>query len=68
MAAGSSDWVVLPPYPAQEATFLHNIVDTVENELRGLAPLAGWVQVRRAQIDAGGLTYVAKQLDVFGTA
>ncbi len=68
LAAGSSDWVVLPPYPAQEAAFLHNIVDTVENELRGLTPLAGWVQTRRAQIDAGGLTYVAKQLDVFGTA
>ena len=38
------------------------------SEAFDVAPLAGWVQFRRAQIDAGGLTYVAKQLDVFGTA
>jgi hypothetical protein len=67
-AAGSSDWVVLPPYPALEAAFLHNIVDTVENELAGLDVLDGWVTRRRAQIEGEELVYIAHQLDVFGIA
>ena len=67
-AAGSSDWVVLPPYPAMEAEFLHNIVDTVEDELAGLDVLKGWVARRRAQVQGQELVYIAHQLDVFGIA
>lgn len=76
LAAGASDWIVHPVgghYPAQEASFLHHIIDTIDHELRGnpgldAAKFAAWVATRHRQIDAAGLTYIAKQLDLFGRA
>jgi protein-L-isoaspartate O-methyltransferase len=31
LAAGGSDWVVHPPYPADEAYFCHHVIDIVES-------------------------------------
>lgn len=72
--AGSSDWVVFPreqAYPADEAYFLHFIVDTIHGALRhapGLDPqrFDAWIAARHAQIDAGELVYIAHQLDFLG--
>lgn len=75
LAAGSSDWVVIPApgggYPADEAAFLHFIVGTVEAALTGhpeldAAPLREWAAARHAQIERGELIYIAHQLDVLG--
>jgi SAM-dependent methyltransferase len=71
VAAGSSDWVVLPAaggYPADEAFFLHWVVHQFARALREHpavvpADLAAWVARRHAQIEAGELLYVAHQLD-----
>jgi SAM-dependent methyltransferase len=76
LAAGASDWVVYPiggRYPADEAIFLHHIVDTIDAELRGNPDLdpgafAAWIATRHRQIDAAELIYIAKQLDLFGRA
>ena len=72
LAAGSSDWVVHAVdgrYPADEAFFLHFILDTMEGALRGhpaldADTLTRWAATRRAQIDRGELIYIAHQLDV----
>lgn len=74
LAAGSSDWVVFPVdgrYPADEAYFLHFIIRTVGEALRGrpgLEPgrLQAWVAERHAQIERAELTYIAHQLDFLG--
>lgn len=74
LAAGSSDWVVLPGpegYPGDEAYFLHDIVRTVESALRGhpLLPdeaLTEWAARRQEQIEQSKLVYIAHQLDFFG--
>lgn len=74
LAAGPSDWLVWPQggrYPADEAFFLHAIVDTVGRALAGhpdIDPerLATWLRVRHAQIERGELIYLAHQLDVLG--
>jgi SAM-dependent methyltransferase len=74
VAAGSSDWVVFPTdgkYPGDEAYFLHHIVNTVHDTLRGRPELPErdleqWVASRHAQADRGELVYIAHQLDVFG--
>ncbi len=74
LAAGSSDWVVFAGkngYPADEAYFLHFIVQTMHNALAGRADLdrqrfAEWTAQRHAQIEAGDLVYVAHQLDFVG--
>ena len=76
LAAGASDWIVHPvggSYPADEATFLHHIIDTIDNELRRNPSLdanrfAEWVATRHRQIDDAKLIYIAKQLDLFGRA
>ncbi|SMO53455.1 class I SAM-dependent methyltransferase [Halorubrum cibi] len=34
VAAGGSDWLVTPPYPAEEAYFLHHLVDGIEGAVR----------------------------------
>lgn len=76
LAAGSSDWVVIPQdgrYPADEAYFLHFIVQTMREALRGQPPLAeedldGWAERRHHQIDQGRLVYIAHQIDVLGRA
>ncbi|MFC7009171.1 class I SAM-dependent methyltransferase [Halalkalicoccus salilacus] len=71
LAAGSSDWVVHPPYPADEAFFLRHILGTIEGALSGHqglddAAFDAWVETRRGQIEREELTYVAHQLDVLG--
>jgi len=74
LAAGSSDWVVFPGpegYPDEEAYFLHYIIHTVEDALRGQPllkeeTLNDWTSRRHEQIDRGELNYIAHQLDFFG--
>jgi SAM-dependent methyltransferase len=76
LAAGSSDWVVYRGadgnYPADEAYFLRSILTTIRDALRihpdwvGPADLADWLAVRRRQLAAGDLVYVAHQLDFVG--
>ncbi len=75
VAAGSSDWVVfagLEGYPADEAYFLHFIVDTMAGALKGHPELdqkrfAHWIAQRHVQVDQGTLVYIAHQMDFFGT-
>jgi hypothetical protein len=76
LAAGSSDWILFAGpqgYPGDEAYFLHFIIHTIGNALRGhsqLDPgrLTHWIARRQAQIEAGSLVYIAHQLDVLGCA
>jgi SAM-dependent methyltransferase len=76
LAAGSSDWVVHPApdgnYPADEAYFLDYILNTINDALRSRpdwvepARLSDWLAVRRRQLAAGDLIYIAHQLDFVG--
>ncbi len=74
LAAGSSDWVVVPRdggYPADEAYFLHFICHNLWMSLRNsrdIDPqrLRPWIDRRQRQIEQGELVYVAHQLDVVG--
>lgn len=74
LAAGSSDWVVHAldgRYPADEAYFLHFIIDTVNGALRDHPALdsvafAAWVESRHRQVERGELVYIAHQLDFVG--
>lgn len=75
LAAGSSDWVVFASadgrYPADEAYFLHFIINTVDTALCSHphldpAHFAAWIAERHAQIDRGELVYIAHQLDFVG--
>src|SRR3984885_10949815 len=76
LAAGSSDWVVSAGpdgnYPGDEADFLHSILSTIQDALRSRqdwvdpADLADWLAVRRRQLAAGELVYIAHQLDFAG--
>ncbi|MBM4286204.1 MAG: class I SAM-dependent methyltransferase [Deltaproteobacteria bacterium] len=74
LASGPSPWMVRPhggSYPADEAYFLHCLVQMVEDALAGspdLEPeaLQWWVAARRRQIDAGELSYAAAHRDFFG--
>lgn len=73
-AAGSSDWVVFGSpqgYPADEAYFLHFIVETMHGALRHHPALdqeryRAWIQARHEQIERGELVYIAHQLDFLG--
>lgn len=72
LAAGSSDWVVVPQnrtYPGDAAYFLHYLIDTIANQLGGhprMDPerLRSWIEQRHGQIKNGTLIFIAKQLDV----
>lgn len=74
LAAGSSDWVVYPQdgrYVADEAYFLHAIVETIHGALSAHPDLkdddfSGWIATRHAQIDRAELIYIAHQLDIVG--
>ena len=76
IAAGSSDWVVLPrdgEYPDREGEFLRFIVDTVAEALANddlvdlpSETLTEWREDRRKRIEAGELVYIAHQVDVLG--
>lgn len=73
VAAGGSDWVVAPDgdgYPADEAYFLHHIVDTVEGAVDALPAeeVAEWASDRHEGIEAGAVTYIAHQVDVLARA
>jgi SAM-dependent methyltransferase len=78
LAAGSSDWVVSAGpdgrYAGDEAYFLSSILSTIQDALRSRpdrvepADLAGWLAVRRQQLAAGDLVYLAHQLDFTGRA
>ena len=71
---GPSDWVVYPGpkgYEADKAYFLHYVVNTVWEALRGNPDLdedalAHWIDRRHAQIETGELHYIAHQLDLLG--
>lgn len=74
-AAGGSDWIVRPTpdgrYPHDEAYFLRCILEFVEGEAKDSEALSEvcveqWLQKRRRQLEAGALTYVAPQIDIFG--
>ena len=72
LAAGSSDWVIHPrnlTYFGDEVLFLHALIATVEQELAGKsgpAPpgLAAWARTRHRQVEAGALTFLARNLDL----
>ncbi len=76
LAAGSSDWVVFSnkrSYPADEAYFLHFIVETVRQALEQHPALAAqrdrfvaWIAQRHQQIEDGTLVYIAHQIDFVG--
>ncbi|HET7011097.1 MAG TPA: hypothetical protein VFI11_10005 [Anaerolineales bacterium] len=75
LEAGPSDWLVRPiagRYPADEAYFLHFIVETVhaavlsEDRLDAVR-LEAWAAARHEQIDHAQLTFLAHQWDVVGT-
>lgn len=76
MAAGASDWVVGPTthgYAADEAYFLHFIVDTIAGALKGNPDLddtafARWIAQRHQQIDRHELLFIAHQLDYLARA
>lgn len=71
LTAGSSDWVVFGGkggYPADEAYFLHFIVNTMHGALAQHPELdqprfAEWINLRHQQIDSGDLVYIAHQID-----
>jgi SAM-dependent methyltransferase len=73
--AGSSDWIVYPRddgYPADERFFLSCMLGFFEESLAPLAELdAGelqrWLRVRRQQLEAGTLVFLAHQLDVLAS-
>lgn len=74
LAAGASDWVVFPVaqgYFADEAYFLHFIINTIAGALSGhpdldLACFQNWTAARHAQIERGELVYITHQLDFVG--
>ena len=71
LAAGSSDWAVLPrrgAYPADEAYFLNFILHFFDLTLSGHPALAAepfgeWLAARQAQLERGQLVYLAHQFD-----
>ncbi|MBT6178557.1 MAG: class I SAM-dependent methyltransferase [Deltaproteobacteria bacterium] len=74
-ASGGSSWVVHGrggEYPADEAYFLHFIVDGVYSELSECSEISQpflwqWAGMRHSQIEEGTLVYIAHQIDFFGS-
>ena len=72
---GSSDWIVFPrngSYSQDEACFLDMIIHTIKQQLqqeRGIdqEKLERWTARRRAQIAAGELIFMARNLDILAT-
>jgi hypothetical protein len=65
LAVGASDWVVYPPYPADERYFLATILDFVAEAVDGQVDGADdWLRTRRRQLAADRLSYVAHGFDV----
>lgn len=71
---GSSDWVVFPhagAYASDEAYFLHFIIHTMDQALKGHPGLEAdhferWIAERHAQIERAELVYIAHQIDYVG--
>jgi len=68
LSAGGSDWIVHPrggSYPADEAYFLHHVVDTVERAVDSPPAdrVAAWADRRHEAIAAGELIYLAHGID-----
>jgi len=74
LVAGSSDWVVFAGkdgYPADEAYFLHFIINTMHEALANHYEIdkkrvKNWIEQRHAQVERGALVYIAHQLDFLG--
>lgn len=74
LSAGSSDWVVFAGpggYPADEAYFLHYIINTVKMALITHPELDAerftqWINKRHAQVEDQTLVYIAHQIDIIG--
>jgi 2-polyprenyl-3-methyl-5-hydroxy-6-metoxy-1,4-benzoquinol methylase len=74
LAAGSSDWLVFSGqngYPADEAYFLHFIINTIHQALAEQRKidkirLKDWIAQRHLQIKQGELVYIAHQIDFLG--
>jgi SAM-dependent methyltransferase len=72
--AGPSDWIVFPTtgvYPADEAYFLHYIIQIMQQALVGHPELdakqfATWIEKRHTQIENAELVYIAHQIDFVG--
>ncbi|ELZ85745.1 hypothetical protein C453_08018 [Haloferax elongans ATCC BAA-1513] len=69
VSAGGSGWVVTPPYDDGERFFISRILQFVEESVGahggvGEATLRGWLDTRHKQLEAGGLSYVAHNLDI----
>jgi hypothetical protein len=72
LAMGSSDWTVFPGphgYEGDDAYFLHFLINTVDQALRGHLELDAtrfdaWVAERHAQIERGDLVLITHQQDV----
>ncbi|MEA4906590.1 MAG: class I SAM-dependent methyltransferase [Anaerolineaceae bacterium] len=71
LEAGAADWMVFPrdgAYTPDERLFLDFILDTIDHQLTGHPELddeafAGWLSLRRAQVERQELMYVAHQMD-----
>lgn len=68
LSAGGSDWVVHPHggvYHADEAYFLHHVVDIIEGAVDALPAdrVAAWADLRHDAIAAGELIYLAHGVD-----
>jgi len=67
LAAAGSDWVVFPPYSADEAYFLVHLTEFVRRELVDGdlgEDVERWVETRRSQIDREELVFLAHNLDL----
>ncbi len=75
-AAGAAGWLVTPPYPDDEAYFLHHLIDGIESAVvdaqhtvdkaGGLTreAVSTWADRRHRAVSAGTLAYGAHNLDV----
>jgi len=71
LAAGSSDWLVYPPYAAEEPYFLHHILHFMEDALEGCPHLEPsrvrrWLAARHLQVEEERLVFMARHIDVLG--
>lgn len=67
LEVGPSDWLVRPHadgYTPSERRFLQHILRLIEAAVVEVPETAGWLERRRAQLDAGELWYVAHQYDL----
>lgn len=72
LCAGSSDWIVAPPYVADEPYFLHQILHFIHDALSdcpdlGSGDLDGWLRARHTQVERGELIYIAHQIDLLSS-